>query len=241
MLLALGSPSASEVIARSGVDWLFLDLEHSCMDAAIAQSVLQAVGGRVPSLVRVASRDEQGVRRALDIGADGIIFPMVNSAGDARLAVSLAKYPPDGVRGAGLGRAAGFGLDFQAYVERANRETAVVVQIEHVDGVNSIEEVLDVPGVDCVFVGPYDLSGSMGRLGATNHPDVTAAIARVTAACRSRRTACGIFAPSAAAARELSEDFSLLAIGSDALVLGRAMAEEIAKLKDNGVQRSCAR
>lgn len=202
------------------------------MDAAIAQSVLQAVGGRVPTLVRVASRDEQGVRRALDIGADGIIFPMVNSAEDARLAVSLAKYPPDGVRGAGLGRAAGFGLDFQTYISRANNDTVVVVQIEHIDGVNRIEEVLDVRGVDCVFIGPYDLSGSMGRLGATSHPEVTAAIARVTAACRSRGMACGIFAANASAAQELSQEFSLLAVGSDALALGRTMTEEVAKLKD---------
>ena len=157
-LLTLDAPEAAEILSRAGYDWLFLDLGHGAMGPSQAQRLLQAVGGRIPTLVRVASRDEAGIRKALDIGAAGIIVPQIHSASEAEMAVALAKYPPAGIRGVGLGRAADFGNRFADYISRANQETAVVVQIEHVDAVGDIEAIGAVDGIDALFVGPYDLS-----------------------------------------------------------------------------------
>jgi 2-dehydro-3-deoxyglucarate aldolase len=230
-LLTLDAPEVAEILSRAGYDWLFLDLEHSAMGPSAAQRLLQAVGDRVPTLVRVASRDETGIRKALDIGAAGIIVPQIRSASEARMAAALAKYPPVGIRGVGLGRAADFGNRFADYISRANQETAVVVQIEHVDAVGDIEAIAALEGIDALFVGPYDLSASMGMPGDVASPEVTGAIAKVLATARAARLAAGIFAASATAAKEYAaQGFSLIAMGTDGLLLGQAAASELKML-----------
>jgi 2-keto-3-deoxy-L-rhamnonate aldolase RhmA len=230
-LLTLDAPEAAEILSRAGYDWLFLDLEHSAMGPSEAQRLMQAAGDRIPTLVRVESRDEVGIRKALDIGAAGIIVPQIHSRAEAETAVALAKYPPAGTRGVGLGRAALFGNHFAEYVARANRETAVVVQVEHADAVAGITEIAAVEGIDALFVGPYDLSASMGIPGKVAAPEVTAAIARVLAAARSARLAAGIFAASAETARGyLAQGFSLIAMGTDGLLLGQAAASALRRL-----------
>ena len=230
-LLTFDAPEAAEILSRAGYDWLFLDLEHSAMGPSQAQRLLQAVGGRVPTLVRVASRDEAGIRKALDIGAAGIIVPQIHSASEAEMAVALAKYPPVGIRGVGLGRASDFGNRFADYVSRANQETAVVVQIEHVDAVGDIEAIASVEGIDAFFVGPYDLSASMGMPGNVASPEVAGAIAKVLAAAQAAHLAAGIFAASAMVAkRYAAQGFSLIAMGTDGLLLGQAAASELKML-----------
>ncbi|HEX6383706.1 MAG TPA: aldolase/citrate lyase family protein [Anaerolineae bacterium] len=230
-LLTLPSPDVAEILASTGFDWLFLDLEHSPMNARDAQALLQAAGN-VPCLVRVETRDETGIRKALDIGAQGIIVPQVNSAEDAARIVSLARYSPQGTRGVGLARAHGYGLKFQEYVQRANDETAVVIQIEHATGVANVDAILAVPGIDTVLIGPYDLSGSLGKLGAVNDPEVQAAIDKVLDSCRRHNITAGIFAATAAEAQKhLDRGFSLLAVATDALLLGRAAVEALEALK----------
>jgi 2-dehydro-3-deoxyglucarate aldolase len=227
-LLTLNAPEVAEILSRAGYDWLFLDLEHSGMGPSQAQRLLQAAGDRIPTLVRVESRDEAGIRKALDIGAAGIIVPQIHSRAEAETAVALARYPPAGIRGVGLGRAALFGNRFAEYVARANRETVVVVQIEHVDAVADISAIAGVEGIDALFVGPYDLSASMGIPGKVGAPEVTAAIATVLAAARSAHLAAGIFAASAEAAkRYLAQGFSLIAMGTDGLLLGQAAASAL--------------
>ncbi len=156
----------------------------------------------------------------------------VNSADDARRVVSLTRYPPGGTRGAGLARAQGYGFDVAAYVERANDAVAVVVQIEHVRAVENIREILDVPGIDAVFVGPYDLSGSLGKLGRLDDHEVKSAVAAVFAACHRQGMAYGMFAASAeAAAGPIDAGATLLAVGSDALFLGREARRELALVR----------
>ena len=127
------------------------------------------------------------------MGCSGIIVPMVNTVAYAQRIAALSKYPPVGERSVGIGRAQGYGLRFTEYLEVANEQTTVVVQIEHRDAVANVDQIVAVPGIDAVFVGPYDLSNSMGLVGQVNHPDVRAAIDKVRAACARTNSPMGIF------------------------------------------------
>ena len=186
------------MLSAAGFDWLFVDAEHSPLEALAIQRIVQGAGS-TPCLVRLARGDEVSIKKALDVGAAGIIAPLVNSAEQAAQVVRWAKYAPLGTRGVGVGRAHGYGFKFQEYVSSANDETVVVVQAEHIDAVNNMEAIVQVPGVDAVLVGPYDLSASLGHLGEVTHPDVVSAIERVTQVCRAAHMPLGIFGMSAEA------------------------------------------
>ena len=192
-MLTLPSPEVAEMVSRCGFDWLFLDGEHAPLSILDWQRMIQATSGRCANILRLPENTEAAVKQALDIGADGIIAPKVNSADEARQIVSWCKYPPTGERGVGLARAQGYGLDFADYLARANDDLAVIVQAEHIDAINNIEAIAEVQGIDAVFIGPYDLSTSMNRMGDINHDDVVAAIDRVTRACQAHDLALGYF------------------------------------------------
>ena len=132
-MLTIPSPEVAEMIAKCGFDWLFMDGEHAPLSTLEWQRLMQAAGRRCANVLRVPSLSERDIKKALDIGADGVIVPMVNSAEQARLAVEWSKYPPRGKRGIGLGRAQGYGLDFNDYLANANDDTVVIVQAEHID------------------------------------------------------------------------------------------------------------
>jgi len=230
-VVTLSCPEVAEVLAGAGFDWLFIDAEHSPLEARDMQSLLQGAGPDTPCLVRLSSSEQVPVKKALDIGAAGIIAPQVNSAEQAQAVVRFAKYPPLGARGVGIGRAHGYGLRFQEYVDTANESIAVIVQAEHVDAVENIEAIVSVPGIDAVLVGPYDLSASLGRLGQVDHPEVTGAIDHVTRACREASVRLGIFGASPDAVRPYIErGFTLIAVGGDTLILGRAAKDLLAEL-----------
>jgi 2-keto-3-deoxy-L-rhamnonate aldolase RhmA len=224
-LLSLASLETAEILAVAGFDWLFVDLEHSPLGPREVQAVLQAIAGRVDCLLRVPLADEIWLKKALDSGAAGVIVPQVNTAEQARQVVRWCKYPPQGTRSVGLGRAQGYGADLQPYLERANRETLVVAQIEHAQAVENIDAILEVDGLDALFVGPYDLSASLGphTVGQVDHPEVQAAIARVNRACRACGMPLGIFTAGAQRARAYAaEGFRLIATGADTLLLAQA-------------------
>src|SRR5690606_38109316 len=143
-------------------------------------AILRAVDERVVCIVRVPEAAEVPIKRALDLGAHGIIAPQVNTAEQAAAVVRFARYAPDGARGVGLARSHGYGLRVREYLGRANRSTAVIVQAEHERAVANIESIVRVPGVDAVLLGPYDLSASLGKMGQIDDPTVVAAIRRVT-------------------------------------------------------------
>ncbi len=178
--LSFGYPGVCEVMATAGFDWLVVDMEHTAIDVSQAQQLIQIIdlAGCVP-LVRVGENDPLAIKRAMDAGAHGVIVPMVNTVEEARAAASSVRYPPAGTRGVGLGRAHGYGLAFEKYKSWAEQETILIVQIEHIEGVQNLEEILAVDGVDGFIVGPYDLSGSLGRPGDFTHPQVAAALERV--------------------------------------------------------------
>src|SRR5512139_484196 len=209
-IVSLGSPEVAEVLSAAGFDWLFIDAEHSPLDALAIQRIVIGAGS-TPCLVRLARGDELSIKKALDVGAAGIIAPLINSAEQAAEVVRHAKYAPLGTRGVGVGRAHGYGFTFQEYVSSANDETMVVVQAEHIDAVNNMEAIAQVPGVDAVLVGPYDLSASLGHLGEVTHPAVVAAIEHVTQVCRAAHMPLGIFGMSAEAVQPYIErDYTLL-------------------------------
>lgn len=216
-MLTLPAPEVAEMVSRCGVDWLFLDGEHGPLSTLDWQRMMQASGGRCANILRIPSCTEQAVKQALDIGADGIIAPMVNTAEQARQLVQWSKYPPQGRRGVGLARAQAYGLDFAGYMDRANDSLAVIVQAEHVAAVEQIDSIVAVEGIDAVFVGPYDLSASMGKLGQLDDPEVRAAIDVVGSACKKRQVALGWFGldvPSVAPL--IDQGYSLICVGTDA-------------------------
>ena len=229
-IVTLSSPEVTEILSTSGLDWLFIDGEHAPIDFLAAQTMLAT--SRVPCLMRVPEATEAMLKRALDIGAAGVIVPMVNSAQQAKAIVSFCKYPPRGVRGVGRVRAQGYGFDFARYMASANDETVVVVQCEHIAAVEAIESIISVDGVDAVLVGPYDLSGSMGLLGQVEHPDVLAAIKRVAEACTRAGRALGIYTNTADRMRPfIAQGYNLVIVSADVASLGEAARATVSALR----------
>lgn len=217
-LITIPAPEVAEIMAEIGYDWLFIDTEHSSFNAQSAQGILQAVDHRCPCVIRIPTNDEVWIKKALDIGAAGIIAPGVNSADEAERIVRMCKYPPRGSRGVGIGRAHGYGLTFKKYVAAANDEIAVILQAENINAVENIAEIVRVPDVDAVLIGPYDLSASMGKMGRINDAEVQAAIASVTECCREAGRPLGIYADSAeSAAPFIKQGYTLIAISTDCL------------------------
>ena len=149
-----------------------------------------------------------------------MIVPLVQNPADAARAVMASKYPPSGTRGVGLTRANGYGLELESYIAVANNQSAVILQVEHIDAVKNIDAILGVPGVDGILIGPYDLSGSMNLLGQVRHPDARAAIESVKSACIQRKVPVGIFTMNAVEAKALfAAGFNFVAVGLDAAML----------------------
>lgn len=231
-LLQMPLPEVAELFVTAGYDWLFLDLEHSPMAPRDALNLLLAADARVPCVVRVPWNDEASLKKVLDLGATGVIVPLVNSAEDARLAVGRCKYPPEGFRSVGITRAQRFDLDFDDYMRRANDEIAVIVQIEHVAAVRNIDEILDVPGIDGVFVGPFDLSGSMDKPGRINDAEVQAAIAEIVQACTKRDIALCAYAHTPAHARTYMKlGYRVIGLCTDYILLARAASASLKEVK----------
>jgi len=230
-LLSLPSAAIAEVLAAAGFDWLFIDAEHGAIDSGDLVAILQAVDRDLACVVRLPALDAGAIKRALDLGADGIIVPQVETAAEAADAVRLARYAPEGERGMGLGRAHRYGFAFREYLERANDEIAVVVQCEHARAVGNIERIAAVAGLDAVFLGPYDLSASFGHPGDIHHPAVAEAIDHVTRVCRTAGMPLGYFGLDAAAVLPLVErGYTLICAGIDCGLLGRAakgLADEL--------------
>ena len=223
--MTIAHPSIAEILAMAGYEWVVIDTEHSAVDVSQVFGLLIAVEqrGAVP-LVRLAGIDPIQAKAVLDSGAAGVIVPMVNTKADAELVVSMTKFPPLGKRGVGLARAQGYGLDFDDYVKRNNADSLVIVQIEHIDAVNNIEEILSVRGIDGTFIGPYDLSLSLGVPGQLSHPLVTEAKEKVLKAALKHGLVAGthIVQPATAASEceiAVKEGYTFIAVGADNLFL----------------------
>lgn len=233
--IQFGDSGIAEVMASAGFDWLGIDLEHSAIDLATASRLIQVIelAGCAP-LVRLSANDPVQARRVMDLGAWGVIVPSVQSAAEARRAVEAVKYPPEGTRGVGLGRAHGYGARFAEYLRESAEGSIVIPMIEQAEGVDRVGEILDVAGVDGVFIGPYDLSASYGVAGEVHHPLVRQAMRRVVETARATGKAAGIHVvhpPVTQVADRLGEGFRMIAYGGDMLFLTPAVIEAGASLR----------
>lgn len=229
--MSIGHVSIAEILASAGFEWVVVETEHTAIDVSEVLRLIIAIeaGGSIP-LVRLAGIDPLQAKAVMDSGAAGVIVPMITSKVEAEAAVRSVKYPPLGARGVGVARAHGYGAHFDEYLRTANDETIVVAQIEHIDAVRRIDEILSVTGLDATFIGPYDLSASMGLAGQLDHPDVVAAMRRVLRATRAKGVAPGIHIVRAATAAEellarVDEGYRFIAVGSDLFLLGHTVRE----------------
>ena len=223
--ITIGHPIVAELMAGSGFDWLAVDCEHGANDLDSSVCLLQAMKSTpcVP-FVRLPANDPIWIRRSLDAGFMGLIVPLVNTADEAAAAVRVATYPPLGHRGIGIGRAQEYGRSFEKYLKGANDAVMIVPQVEHVRAVENIEDILAVEGVDAVFIGPYDLSGSMGLLGQFDHPRMLEAVDTVLAACRRVGKPAGIhvvYPEPDEVQKRISQGFRFVALSLDILLLSR--------------------
>lgn len=223
--LSSGAPSTAEALGCVGFDFLVVDMEHTPLDVAQMADVLRAIAGTpAQAIVRPPWNDMVMVKRAMDAGAQTLLLPFVQNAEEARRAVACTRYPPEGVRGvAGSHRASRYGT-VDNYLKRANAEACVIVQIETIAALERLDEIAAVPGVDSIFVGPADLSASMGLLGDMDNPAAQEKLAAAAAQCRKLGKPCGIIGPNPETiGRYLRFGYSWVAIGSDiSLMVGRA-------------------
>ncbi|MEM7506312.1 MAG: aldolase/citrate lyase family protein [Pseudomonadota bacterium] len=233
MWASLASPTAAEIHANSGFDWVLVDMEHAPNDLPQVLAQAQALAaGPAPALCRPAWNDIVLIKRILDIGIQTLIVPYVQNAEEARAAVAATRYPPEGVRGvAGAGRAAGYGR-VRDYAKNAASQIAVVVQVETAEAVEHIEEIAAVDGIDALFVGPADLAASMGHLGDMNHPDVQAKIEEAARRSLAAGKPIGSLALDPPVAKKYFDyGYSFIAVALDSVILARASTALIAEFR----------
>ncbi len=217
VFMQLPSPELVEVAALRGYNFVVIDCEHGAISEDTAAHMIRAAdAAEITPIVRAPRNEAPTILRYLDRGAQGIMVPQVNSRADAERAASACKYFPDGQRGFAPNRAVDYGLkqELKDALADVNREVLVIVQLEHRDGVERIEEIATTRGVDMVFIGPGDLSQSLGKPAQFGAPEVQDAIARVVAACRQANRLVGIYSGDAENARRYaSMGVSMQAIG----------------------------
>mgnify|MGYP006291653217 FL=1 len=231
-LVTIPSPTVAEILAQSGFDWLFIDMEHSSISLQDAEGMIRASNNKAYSIIRCPSNDEAWIKRCLDTGADGIILPRINSKKEAEDAVRCAKYPPIGERSVGITRAHGYGMQFNEYMRRANEDVALILQCEHIDGVRELPDIARTEGVDAIFVGPYDLSASMNKTGKVDDPEVKDAINQISETCKKEEMPLGIFGTTPEAVKPYRQNgFTLLAVGVDSMMLAIQAKHLLEQLK----------
>jgi 2-dehydro-3-deoxyglucarate aldolase len=189
------SAVVTEIMSSAGFDFLCLDAEHSAIDFNTSLQLFQAMKAGNPKcvpLVRMQGNNYSDTKRYLDAGALGVIAPLVNTKEEVEYLVQSVKYPPLGKRGVGFGRSHAYGFEFDKYMEFANENIFIAVQIEHIDAVNNFEEMAKVVGLDAIFVGPYDLTASMGLIAQFEHPEYIKAIERIQRICQENNIISGI-------------------------------------------------
>ena len=231
--LAIGDPLAAETMAHTGFDWLTVDMEHNAIgwDSLLAMLIAISTTDVVP-FVRTPWNDPMLIKRILDAGAYGVVVPNVKSREEAERAVAACRYPPVGIRGLGGGRARLYAGD--DYFQHANEEISVHIMIEDVDAVGRAEEIMSVPGIDAVFIGPNDLACGMGvPLGLDNkHPDHVKAVTHVLETGKKLGIPVGIHCASAGeVVRRIKDGWQWLALVGDTRFMAGAAQQALAEIK----------
>ncbi|MEV8546918.1 aldolase/citrate lyase family protein [Streptomyces sp. NPDC051572] len=234
MWVASGSPLVAEICAGSGIDWLLIDSEHAPNDVRSLLPQLQACAAYdVQVVVRPPVGDTVVIKQFLDIGAQNLLIPMVESADQARALVRATRYPPAGVRGVGsaLARASRWSR-ISEYLPTADDEICLTVQIESLRGLDALEEIVSVDGIDGVFIGPADLAASMGHLGRPDHPAVVAAVDDAVKTISALGKPAGVNAFQESRARELIIlGARFILVGADVVLLARGSEQLAARYR----------
>ncbi len=230
-------PYPTEVMATAGFDWLVIDGEHAPNDIRSIMAQLQVLEGKPDShpVVRLPMGEAWLIKQALDIGAQTLLIPLVESAEQARDLVRAVRYPPQGIRGSGaaLARASHFAA-IPDYITTANDQLCLLVQVETVKGMEALDDILQVVGVDGVFIGPSDLAADMGYRGDSNQPAVRDAIRDALGRIKASDKAAGILALDHDTAQDYRDwGAQFLAVGIDVVMLARAARELAARWKQD--------
>ncbi|BAO29526.1 4-hydroxy-2-oxoheptanedioate aldolase [Sulfuritalea hydrogenivorans] len=235
LFVALANTYSMEILATAGFDWLLIDGEHAPNNPATVLPQLQAAAPYpVQLVVRPVNHDTALIKQYLDIGAQTLLVPMVESVSEAAALVRAVRYPPQGMRGVGtsLARAARWNA-VRDYAKHANDEICLIVQIESRQGLANLDAILMVEGVDGIFIGPADLAASMGYLGQSGHPEVKAAIEDAVKRIAATGKAAGVFVSEPKLARHyLDCGASFIAVGGDVTLLRTAALKLAASFRD---------
>ena len=241
----LGSSITAEIAGRSGFDWLMFDYEHGPGSDESLLHQLQAIRGTpAAAVVRLAANEAPRFKRVLDLGADGVMVPYVNTPFEAAAAVAASRFPPHGTRGVSkFNRAAGFGQGFENYYANAHHRVTVMVQIETPEAVDNVEAIAAVEGVDVLFLGPLDLSTNLGIQSNFTHPKFVEAQRRMAAACLSAGKAAGILLTNPDQVPHVRElGYTVIALGSDGGAVSSGLLQYASVLKQAAAESvNCGR
>ena len=234
--VTIGHHSIVEIMASAGFDWLVIDMEHSAISLAKAQELIMVIQSKnMAALVRVGANDELIIKQIMDAGADGVVVPMINTKEDAEKAVKSVQYPPGGNRGVGLARAQEYGIGFDEYKEWLKNNSIIIVQIEHKDAVENIDEIISVEGIDGTIIGPYDMSASFDIPGELHSPILLNAIKKVEKACQDANFPLGyhVIKPNQLEVQVKADSgYSFIAFRLDFFFLGEKVREEMDALNN---------
>ncbi len=230
--ITIGNPDVVDILKHIGFDWFVFDMEHSYLSIETVKTMAQVLGTEGPApLVRIGQADQLLVKRALDIGSQGLVVPWVNSPEEAEKVVKYSMYPPAGIRGAGPGRASQYGMNLSEYLREANQELLLAVQIETTEALSRVDEIVGTKGIDIGFVGPTDLTVSLGLIDDRSNPKVIEAMQRVIKSCNNLGKIPGTLAVSVEEARKFVKlGFRFVALASDSRFLSYG-AKEYIKVK----------
>jgi 2-dehydro-3-deoxyglucarate aldolase len=227
--VTIGHPEVAEVIGHLGFDWAFYDMEHTPMSLETVQTMMQAMAfSPCTPVVRVPWNDPVYVKKALDIGAHGIIIPMVSTKEEAERATRSMRYPPNGMRGFGPRRASFADAD---YVKTADKELFLAIQIESQKGVDNIDDILSVSGIDAVFLGPYDLSLNLGVLAQWESEKFLSSVAKIANSAFQHKVTMGTLA-AGGVAKYFKQGFKLFVVDDDVEILMKGTAAALSAARE---------
>lgn len=224
---SIPSSDVAEIIAKTSVDWVAIDLEHSLYDLKTLKDSIRAIQGvGNVAFVRLPDHGSTLIKQVLDFGIDGLIVPSVDSADQAVSIMRACRYMPMGARGVGLGRAQNYGASFDSYLQSYQSRLTTILQIESATGVSNLPEILSVEGVDGIFVGPYDLSCSLGCPGDFSSPEFLRALGKIKTVCGVYEVPMGIHVVQPCnerLANYIEAGFSFIAYGVDFTILSHGL------------------
>ena len=228
------NPTALDVISKCDFDWICIDMEHSSITLEQLENLLNILDkNKSNSFVRVSDNNKTEIKKVLDLGAKGIIVPMVNTAIQAKNAISYATYPPKGQRGFALARAQGYGYDLKNYA-KISRNIKIVIQIETIQGINNLDEILEIKGLYATLIGPRDLSGSIGKSGDYKNNKFLKALEKYEKLSKKKKISMGIhiaYPETNTVNQFIRKGYKFVAIGTDMTFLGNICREKLSKIK----------